>query len=101
MQQAEGLFKFDLVYRYIYENLIVSLINVCHPVPLIMLCTEAIYMRSLFISIKALQSVCSCICIVLEKFWSQENSFTRNIRNFAKFASQQSENRKILGSDPG
>ena len=101
MQQAEGLFQFDFGLP-VYENLIVSLVNACHflrsNLPLIMLYTEAIYLPS--VNIQAL--LCSCICIVLEKFWSQENSFTRNIglAILAKFTPQDSENRKILVSDP-
>ena len=64
-------------------------------VPLIMLCAEAVY--SISVSIKVWYAV------VLEKFWSQENCFTRNTRKIilAKFASQGSENCKILGSDAG
>ena len=85
----------------VYENLTVSLVNVCHfrRSNSIMLYTEAI----LFALCKHQATVCSWIGIVLYKFRSQENKFTRYIAYviLAKFAPQGSENRKILGSDPG
>ena len=55
MRQTEGLFQFDFSLP-IYENLIVFLMSATSSaVPLIMLCTEAIY--SLIVSTKALYAV--------------------------------------------
>ena len=42
-----------------------------------------------------------CICIVLKKFWSQENSFTRNVRNFGKICVSKFRKLQNLGSNPG
>ena len=56
---------------------------------------EAIY--SLSVSIKAF--ICSCICVVLEKFWSQEIVLQEIYVILAKLAPQRLKNCKILGSD--
>ena len=101
MQRAEGLFQFDFSLP-VHANLIVSLVNVCYflrSTSNYALYTEAI--NSLSVSIKVLYAV--VFALYSKKFWSQENSFTRNnlYVNLAKLTPQGSENLKIMGSDPG
>ena len=98
MQQAEGLFQFDFGLP-VYENLIVNLVNVATScaVPLIMLCTEAIY--SLSASIKALYAV--VFALYSGSFGRMKIVLQEIHIILAKFAPQGLENRKILDSDPG
>ena len=87
MQQAQDLIQCDFSLP-VYENLIVSLVNVSHFLRGISnYALSRGYYRFAFC--KHQGAVCSCICIVLEKFWSQDNSFKRNIYVIlAKFALQ-------------
>ena len=66
-------------------------------VPLTMLCTEAIY--SLSVSIKALYAV--VFALFSRSFGHRKIVLEEIYETLAKFALQGSENRKILGSDPG
>ena len=97
MQQAEGLFPFYFsVPVGLYENLIVSLVNVCHflriRLPLIMLCTETIY--SLSASIKTLYAV---VLASYSRSFSPRKIISQEIYVIlAKFAPQGSKNRKIV-----
>ena len=101
MQQAdldEGLFQFDFSLP-VYENLIVSLVNVCHF--LRSTSNYALYRSYIFAFCKHLDAVCSCICIVLEKFGHRKIVLQEIYVILAKYAPHVSKNRKILGSDPG
>ena len=96
------MFQFDFS-QPVHENLIVSLVNICHflhsSLPLITLCTEAVY--SLSASIKALHAV---VFALYSTSFGHRKIVLQEIYIYViltKFAPQGSENRKILGSDPG
>ena len=90
MQQAEDLFQFDFSLP-VYENLTVSLVNVCH----FLRNTSnyfALYRNYIFALCKHQgTTVCSYRKIVLQEMYVI----------LAKFAPQGLENRKTLGSNLG
>ena len=97
MQEAEGLFQFDFSLP-VYENLIVSLINVCHF--LRSTSNYALYRSySLSVSIKALYEV---VFALYSRSFNYRKIVLQEIYVIlAKFALQGSENCKILGSNSG
>ena len=98
MQQAEGLFQFDFSLP-VYENLIVSLVNVCH-----FLRSTSNYAPyrsySLSVSIKALRMQ-FVFALYSRSFGHRKIVLQEIYVILAKFALHGSENRKILGSNPG
>ena len=100
MQQAEGLFQFAFSLP-VYENLIVSLVHVCHFLRSIS--NYALHKSHVFALCKHQGTVCSCICIVgYSRSFGHRKIVLQEIHVIlAKFAPQSSENCKILGSDPG
>ena len=93
MQLAEGLFQFDFSLP-VYENLIVSLVNVCHHVR--STSNYALYRSYIFAFSKHQGTVCNCICIVLENFGNKKIVLQEIIYVIlAKFAPPASKNAKL------
>ena len=96
MQQAESLFQFDFSPP-VYENLIVSLVNVCPFLRSTWLCSvHKLYIRSLYAS----RHYAVVIALYSRSFGHRNIVLEETYVILAKFAPHGSENRKIFGSDP-